>query len=99
MTDLTQATVAELSSCFLLKEFLSEEVTKAYLQKSKLQKNLMLILTSALKSVLPQAREADKENRRRRSRSFSRRPYCPQRYFRNQRMGKHSCQQDAGGAT
>ena len=91
MTDLTQATVAELSSLLSAKKVSSEEVTKAYLQKIEATKELNAYLDVRPEVSLAQARE----NRRRRSRSFSRRPYCPQRYFRNQRMGKHSCQQDA----
>ncbi len=53
MTDLTQATVAELSSLLSAKKFLQKKSPKHTFKKSKLQKNLMLILTSALKSVLP----------------------------------------------
>ncbi len=92
MTDLTQATVAELSSLLSAKKVSSEEVTKAYLQKSKLQKNLMLILTSALKSVLPKL-EADKKIAAGEASPLAGVPIAHKDIFRSKEWAKHSCQQ------
>ena len=61
MTDLTQATVAELSSLLSAKKVSSEEVTKAYLQKIEATKELNAYLDVRPEVSLAQAREADKK--------------------------------------
>ena len=61
MTDLTQATVAELSSLLSAKKVSSEEVTKAYLQKIEDTKELNAYLDVRPEVSLAQAKEADKK--------------------------------------
>ncbi|MBS4845310.1 MAG: Asp-tRNA(Asn)/Glu-tRNA(Gln) amidotransferase subunit GatA [Burkholderiales bacterium] len=61
MTDLTQATVAELSSLLSAKKVSSEEVTKAYLQKIEDTKKLNAYLDVRPEVSLAQAKEADKK--------------------------------------
>ena len=51
MTDLTQATVAELSSLLSAKKVSSEEVTKAYLQKIEATKELNAYLAFSFASA------------------------------------------------
>ena len=55
MTDLTQATVAELSSLLSAKKVSSEEVTKAYLQKIEATKELNAYLDVRPEVSLAQA--------------------------------------------
>ncbi len=61
MTDLTQATVAELSSLLTAKKVSSEEVTKAYLDKIEKTKELNAYLDVRPEVSLAQAKEADKK--------------------------------------